>query len=100
MAARAAQSIPPTRTFQALRIYVNDELGELEQALVQAERLLKPGGRLVVVTFHSLEDRIVKRFLIERTGRTPSGSRHLPGAMGGLPTKKMRRVSDLLTRAP
>ena len=74
---------PATRTFQALRIYVNDELGELEQALLQAERLLKPGGRLVVVTFHSLEDRIVKRFLIDRTGRTPSGSRHLPGAMAG-----------------
>jgi 16S rRNA (cytosine1402-N4)-methyltransferase len=74
---------PATRTFQALRIFVNDELGELEKALVQAERLLKPGGRLVVVTFHSLEDRIVKRFLIDRTGRTPSGSRHLPGAMAG-----------------
>lgn len=74
---------PATRTFQALRIYVNDELGELEQGLIQAERLLKTGGRLVVVTFHSLEDRIVKRFLIERTGRAPAGSRHLPGPAGG-----------------
>ncbi len=79
---------PATRTFQALRIYVNDELGELEQALAQAERLLKPGGRLVVVTFHSLEDRIVKHFLIERTGRMPSGSRHLPGSMAGLSEKE------------
>ena len=69
---------PATRTFQALRMHVNDELGELEAALDQAERLLKPGGRLVVVTCHSLEDRIVKRFLIERTGRSPAASRHLP----------------------
>ena len=69
---------PATRTFQALRIYVNDELGELERALEAAEQLLRPGGRLVVVVFHSLEDRIVKRFLDQR-GRIPSaGSRHLP----------------------
>ena len=79
---------PATRTFQALRIYVNDELGELEQALEQAERVLKPGGRLVVVTFHSLEDRIVKRFMIERTGRTPAGSRHLPGPTTGASEKE------------
>jgi 16S rRNA (cytosine1402-N4)-methyltransferase len=69
-----------TRTFQALRIHVNDELGELERGLAAAERLLKPGGRLVVVTFHSLEDGLVKRFLQGRTGRTPRGSRHAPVA--------------------
>lgn len=68
---------PATRVFQALRIFVNDELGELAEALFAAERALKPGGRLVVVTFHSLEDRIVKKFLSDRDGRA-AGSRHMP----------------------
>ncbi len=67
-----------TRSFQALRIAVNDELGELERGLVAAEKLLNTGGRLVVVAFHSLEDRIVKDFLRDRSGRTPSPSRHMP----------------------
>ncbi len=70
---------PATRTFQALRIAVNDELGELLRGLVAAERLLKPGGRLAVVTFHSLEDRIVKLFLASRSGRGHAASRRLPG---------------------
>jgi len=69
---------PATRTFQALRIFINDELGELANALAAAERILKPGGRLVVVSFHSLEDRIVKKFVVERSGKTASVSRHLP----------------------
>ncbi|WP_262690992.1 16S rRNA (cytosine(1402)-N(4))-methyltransferase RsmH [Kordiimonas aestuarii] len=70
---------PATRTFQALRIHVNDELGELKRGLMGAEAILKPEGRLVVVSFHSLEDRIVKNFMVERSGRAAGSSRHLPG---------------------
>ncbi|MFZ1110525.1 MAG: 16S rRNA (cytosine(1402)-N(4))-methyltransferase RsmH [Rhodomicrobium sp.] len=74
---------PATRTFQALRLYVNDELGELTRALLAAERILRPGGRLAVVSFHSLEDRIVKQFLAARSGRRAKASRYLPDAGEG-----------------
>ncbi|MDB5567219.1 MAG: S-adenosyl-methyltransferase MraW [Tardiphaga sp.] len=75
--AKPGEIHPATRTFQALRIFVNEELDELHTALAAAERVLKPGGRLVVVSFHSLEDRIVKNFMVERS-KTGGGSRHLP----------------------
>ncbi|WP_454644303.1 16S rRNA (cytosine(1402)-N(4))-methyltransferase RsmH [Bradyrhizobium liaoningense] len=84
---------PATRTFQALRIFVNEELDELQAALAAAERMLKPGGRLVVVSFHSLEDRIVKNFLAERS-RTGGGSRHLPEVAQVTPSFRV------LTRRP
>ena len=78
--AKHDQIHPATRTFQALRIAVNDELGELERALQGAEDLLAEGGRLAVVTFHSLEDRIVKHFIADRANAVPSPSRHMPNA--------------------
>jgi 16S rRNA (cytosine1402-N4)-methyltransferase len=83
--AREGAIHPATRTFQALRIFVNDELGELARGLAAAERVLKPGGRLVAVAFHSLEDRIVKNFLTTRS-RAPAGSRHRPEMTAAAPT--------------
>jgi 16S rRNA (cytosine1402-N4)-methyltransferase len=84
---------PATRTFQALRIFVNGELAELAEGLAAAERILKAGGRLAVVSFHSLEDRIVKRFLSERS-KVAQGSRHLPEVRSDAPTFR------LITRQP
>jgi 16S rRNA (cytosine1402-N4)-methyltransferase len=72
------RSDPATRTFQAIRIHLNAEVEELEEGLEAAERALKPGGRLAIVTFHSIEDRIVKRFFRERSGGSPASSRHRP----------------------
>ncbi|MEM9098884.1 MAG: 16S rRNA (cytosine(1402)-N(4))-methyltransferase RsmH [Pseudomonadota bacterium] len=84
--ARKGQVHPATRTFQALRIAVNDELGQLVRALAAAERLLRAGGRLAVVTFHSLEDRIVKRYFQLASGRRGQGSRHMPAQEGPVPS--------------
>ncbi|WP_129791613.1 16S rRNA (cytosine(1402)-N(4))-methyltransferase RsmH [Sphingosinicella sp. CPCC 101087] len=102
-----AKKDPATRTFQAIRIHINQELDELEGGLAAAEQVLAPGGRLAVVTFHSLEDRIVKRFLKERSGALPSRSRHLPAATesGPAPTfeavaKPVRVGEDELARNP
>ncbi len=81
---------PATRSFQALRIRVNDELGAIEQALDQAARLLAPGGRLVVVAFHSLEDRLVKRFMVEATGRAAAPSRHDPSMLARATRREAR----------
>src|ERR1700761_8627890 len=87
---------PATRSFQALRIKVNDELGQIEAALAQAAGLLAPGGRLVVVAFHSLEDRIVKRFMTEAAGRAPAPSRYDPRGLMARPAPAFR----LLTAKP
>jgi 16S rRNA (cytosine1402-N4)-methyltransferase len=91
--AKAGDIHPATRTFQALRIFVNEELDELQLALEAAERVLKADGRLVVVSFHSLEDRIVKNFLRERC-KTGGGSRHLPERVQPAPSFR------ILTRRP
>jgi 16S rRNA (cytosine1402-N4)-methyltransferase len=90
---RGAPIHPATRTFQALRIFVNDELAELARGLAAAEQVLKPGARLVVVAFHSLEDRIVKNFLAARS-RVAGGSRHLPEVVSITPSFRV------LTRRP
>jgi 16S rRNA (cytosine1402-N4)-methyltransferase len=86
---------PATRTFQALRIWVNDELGELSRALEASEELLNPGGRVVVVTFHSLEDGIVKRFFKEKAGQVPGISRHIPVANENIPAV---RIFSIVTK--
>lgn len=87
---------PATRSFQALRLYINNELGELEAGLHGSEALLKTGGRLVVVSFHSLEDRIVKTFLREKTGNTPRASRHRPDPLRSSPTFFLKDKKSIL----
>jgi len=89
---------PATRSFQALRIRVNDELGEITNALHQATQLLAPAGRLVVVCFHSLEDRIIKRFMNEATGRSPAPSRHDPGGLLARPASAFRLLTPKALR--
>ncbi len=87
-----------TRSFQALRLAVNDELGEVERGLAAAAQLLAPGGRLVVVAFHSLEDRIAKRFMAEAAGRGTGASRHDPGALAARAAPRFRLLTPRALR--
>lgn len=87
-----------TRSFQALRLAVNDELGEVERGMQAAAKLLAPGGRLVVVAFHSLEDRIAKRFMAEAAGRSGGASRHDPGALTARIAPRFRLVTPRALR--
>ncbi len=89
---------PATRSFQALRIRVNDELGEIERGLAQAAQHLAPGGRLVVVAFHSLEDRLVKRFMAAACGRGPAPSRHDPGGLAPKPPPRFHLLTPRALR--
>ena len=98
---------PATRTFQAIRIHINQELDELKQGLEAAEKMLRPGGRLVIVSFHSLEDRIVKQFLRARSGSTGNQSRHVPVTADtspaptfGKPSKAIKATKDECVRNP
>ncbi|MDF0544484.1 16S rRNA (cytosine(1402)-N(4))-methyltransferase RsmH [Sphingobium sp. H39-3-25] len=97
---------PATRTFQAIRIHVNGELDELERGLAAAEAVLAPGGRIAIVTFHSLEDRIVKQFLRQRSGTQGGGSRHMPARVEEAaptfekPAKAVRPGAAELARNP
>ncbi|VAX07738.1 16S rRNA (cytosine(1402)-N(4))-methyltransferase [hydrothermal vent metagenome] len=89
---------PATKTFQALRIYVNDELGELAKGLCAAERILAPGGRLCVVSFHSLEDRIIKQFFKQRSGGVSHGSRHMPQALTAVGNAESQPAFTMIAR--
>ncbi len=97
---QGAPKDPATRTFQAIRIHINRELDELTDGLEAAERLLKPGGKLVIVSFHSLEDRIVKQFLRTRSGGDASASRHMPQITHTGPAPTFTRVGKAVRPSP